>query len=111
MSASTTGTSTRARCNLTVRGACFPVTTVSATRVPALPLISAVACCVVLPAIALPSTAVITSPRRMPPRCAGEPSNTVSTFSPASTASTFIPTPSNAPSVASSNSRYSFGSK
>ena len=74
------------------------------TVVPAGPLISVVACSEVLPASDSPSTAVITSPVLMPPRWAGEPSNTVSTRSPRSTSATFIPTPSNAPSVASWNS-------
>ena len=75
----------------------------SVTGVPAGPLISVVACSDVLPASECPSTAVITSPVRIPPRWAGEPSNTVSTRSPRFTSATFMPTPSNAPSVASSN--------
>ena len=104
ISASTTGTSTRARSSRMSRGDRLPETTESVTSVPDGPLISVVACSEVFPASERPSTAVITSPPRIPPRSAGESSNTVSTFRPRATSATFMPTPSNAPSVASWNS-------
>ncbi len=100
---STTGTSTFARSSLTSRGLSFPLTTVSVTFVPARPLMRVVASSDDAPLSGFPLTAMISSPGSSPPLAAGEPLKTVRMRSPRGTSSTFMPTPSKAPSVASSN--------
>ncbi len=67
------------------------------------PLIRPVATSLLTPAIERPSTAVITSPSRIPAFSAGEPSKTRSTLSPRRSSSTFMPTPSNSPLTDSRN--------
>ena len=88
---------------MTSRGFSLPVTTVSFTSVPALPLMRVVACSEDVPRNEVPLTAMISSPGLSPPLAAGEPLKTVRTRRPRGTSSTFMPTPSKAPSVASWN--------
>ena len=83
--------------------------TLSVTAVPAGPLMRLVATSLFTPAIERPFTPRMKSPRRMPASCAGEPSNTRSTFSPRLSCSTFMPTPSNSPLTDSSNCFASLG--
>ena len=105
-----TGTSIRSRLTLTSRGCPSPgVRTLSSTLVPAGPLMRLVATSLPTPAIDLPFTDRMKSPRRTPASSAGDPSNTRSTFRPRRSSSTFIPTPSNSPLTDSLNCEASLG--
>ena len=100
----------RSRFTFTVRSRSWPgVNTLSMTDVPAGPLIRLVATWLFTPAIERPFTPRMKSPRWMPARAAGAPSNTRSTFRPRLFCSTFMPTPSKWPLTESFSAFASLG--